>query len=496
MSDMDINKMSFKQLKNEVQLLRDELAIFKRKYEDAIYNLDNDNFGKSIIVEKNNMKAQITVTAEKIQTKVSKTDLAGELEKYSTITQTAEKIELAVKAIENSTDKKLEKYSTITQTAEMIQTKVSEVESDVKECYSMITQTAEMIQTKVSKTDLDAKLKEYSTITQTAQQIQTVVSKSADLSKAIIIPSLEYATNKEKIYVVQESDDDGNVLSETYYYFNDITRQWEILSGDSIYTVFNQTAEGFSLKGNVLIDGNTVITKNLTLSGIVTWDMENSPVKSQYSANKNSWHDTYTLGDMYMRMTFDGGKTWGNAVKVVGTDGKNGSDGKDGANGVVDYSQVNAILKSAYGIESTTLSQSSISSPTIYTATMYSPEIYGEELVLVTQNESNKNIYNNLYLTPTSMYLKNAYGGIEATKFYIDLGTDTANSSIKMRLGAGVNSAGAQALNIEKYTDEIRIGTYISSSGTVLSNFAGMIITPSTGKITFTGEMQAVAVFG
>ena len=47
MFDIPINKMDFKQLRNEVQALRDELAIMKRKYEDAIYNLDSDNFSKS-----------------------------------------------------------------------------------------------------------------------------------------------------------------------------------------------------------------------------------------------------------------------------------------------------------------------------------------------------------------------------------------------------------------------------------------------------------------
>lgn len=417
MSDLDINKMSFKQLRNEVQLLRDELAIFKRKYEDAIYNLDSDNLGKSFTVEQNNMKAQIKITADAIKTMVSDTDLAAELEKYSTITQTA-------------------------------------------------------------------------------SAIQTVVLKGAALDEAIKIDSLEGAVDTEKIYVIQDVDADGKLLSEAYYYFNSLTKQWELLSGDSIYTVFNQTAEGFSLKGNVMIDGNAVVTKNLTLSGIVTWDMENSPVKAQYSADTDSWHDVYASGDMYMRMTFDGGKSWGEAVKVAGTDGRNGYDGEDGKDGVVDYSQVNAILKSSYGITSTTLSQASISSPAIYSAEMYSPNIYGEKLTLVTQNASNSAIYNNLYLTPTSMYLSNAYGGASATKFYLDLGTDTSNSSIKMRLGAGTDSAGAQALNIEKYTDEIRIGTYVNSTGSVLTDFAGMIITPSTGKLTFTGEIQAVAVFG
>lgn len=43
MSQYDINKMNFKQLRNAVQELQDRLAIMQRKYEDILYNLDDDN---------------------------------------------------------------------------------------------------------------------------------------------------------------------------------------------------------------------------------------------------------------------------------------------------------------------------------------------------------------------------------------------------------------------------------------------------------------------
>ena len=55
MSDYNISNMNMKQLRNEVQALRDELAIFKRKYEDVIYNLDTDNFSGRFIKEQANM---------------------------------------------------------------------------------------------------------------------------------------------------------------------------------------------------------------------------------------------------------------------------------------------------------------------------------------------------------------------------------------------------------------------------------------------------------
>lgn len=92
MFDTPIQKMDFKQLRNAVQVLTDEIAILKRKYEDAIYNLDSDNFSKGFTIEQNNMKAQVKVTAEAIKTMVSYNDLENTLSEYSTIEQTAQTI--------------------------------------------------------------------------------------------------------------------------------------------------------------------------------------------------------------------------------------------------------------------------------------------------------------------------------------------------------------------------------------------------------------------
>ena len=112
MSD-NINKMDFKQLRNEVQLLRDELAIMKRKYDDIIYNLDDENFSSRLIKEKDNMKTSIEITEEGIKTKVSKTDLDKSLSNYSTIEQTADQIKASVESVNKTTDGKLEKYATL-----------------------------------------------------------------------------------------------------------------------------------------------------------------------------------------------------------------------------------------------------------------------------------------------------------------------------------------------------------------------------------------------
>lgn len=215
MSDKDISRMDFKQLRNEVQLLRDELAMFKRKYEDAIYNIGTENLDKSLVAEQDNVKARVMVTAD---------------------------------------------------------------------------------------------------------AITSTVQSQANLKDAILIKDLSEATDRSKTYKIQSTNEDGKVIGEEYYYYNSLSKSWEKISGDTVYTMFTQTDEGFILKGNTVIDGTATITRNLVLSGNVTWDMENSPVLTQYSSDGYGWHSIMVSGDKYMQMSFDGGRTWSSATKVVGED--------------------------------------------------------------------------------------------------------------------------------------------------------------------------------
>ena len=237
----DINNMDYKQLRNEVQLLRDELAIFKRKYEDIIYNLDNDNFSSTFLREKDGMKTSIKQTEEEIKLQAEK------------ITENEESMaELNVKAGEISS---------------------------------------------IAKTNITAYFE--------SNVLPTKANTSASQKKMLCLHN------------------------GVYYYFNDITQEWKEYPKDGLQTMFIQNGDGFELQGNVLIDGDLVTTKNLKLSGNVTWDMSNSPVQTRYSSNGTSWHSTMVDGDMYMQMSFDGGKTWSTSTKVVGTDGRDGYDGSD-----------------------------------------------------------------------------------------------------------------------------------------------------------------------
>lgn len=317
--NIPISKMNYEQLRDTVQLLSDELALFKRKYEDSINNLDYNNMSAVLIKEKDTMKAQITVTADAIKTMVSETDLNGALEKYSTIEQTAEAI-------------------TSTVTAEYVNTLIGGGYVTNAMMMSQIQQTSEQILLSVSteyetKADLEEKLKDYATITLTRDGISAYVQSQANLQNAVTITDLSQAIDVEKTYKIQSFNSSGTVIGEAYYYYNSLSKSWEKISGDTVYTMFSQTDEGFVLKGNTIIDGNTTITRNLTLSGNVTWDMENSPVLTRYSSDGVSWHSPMVSDDMYMQMSFDGGNSWSTTTKVVGTDGKDGEDGADGWDG-------------------------------------------------------------------------------------------------------------------------------------------------------------------
>lgn len=235
----DINKMDFKQLRNEVQLLRDELAMFKRIYEDAIYNIDIDNLSTRIVKEKDDMRAEIKVTTEEISTKVS------------------------------------------------------------NEAFQ-------------------------SAISQTADKISGIVSEFIDTSKAVEVNSSDGFIDTEKIYVIRERDEADEVVNETFYYYNTVSEKWEEMHDSGIVnSLFEQTPDGFKLKGDVKVDGSCVLTESLT------FDSSDRPVQVQYSIDgMTNWHDDFTAGtDKFMRLKI--GADWTDAMKVVGEDGKNGTNGSN-----------------------------------------------------------------------------------------------------------------------------------------------------------------------
>ena len=74
MFKIPISKMDDKQLRGAVQLLYDELELMKRKYKDALSNLDSDNFSSAFIKEQNGFKSKMVQTANSIELSVSSLD--------------------------------------------------------------------------------------------------------------------------------------------------------------------------------------------------------------------------------------------------------------------------------------------------------------------------------------------------------------------------------------------------------------------------------------
>ena len=240
MSD-NINSMNFKQLKNEVQSLRDEIAIMKRKYEDIIYNLDTDNFSQRVVKQGKDMYTKIEQNAEGISIQAEKVEenkqnlatlkiTADEIEsevfeenedgtKTSRITQTADAIRSEIKSATETLDEKFENYSTTEQTESKISAKVKEYVTNTLDDKDYVTNaeleiTANGIRSTVTSNyntlsgDIDDVWSYASGIEQTASRISTRVGK---------VENGQYTQNGET------------------------------------YTLFEQTADKFTFTGNVNI---------------------------------------------------------------------------------------------------------------------------------------------------------------------------------------------------------------------------------------------------
>ena len=300
----DISKMDFKQLRNEVQLLRDELAIMKRKYEDIIYNLDTDNFSSRFVKEQGDMRTAVEITAEGIKTKVSKEDLDNSLSNYSTIEQTAEKISTAVTSVNNSTDEKLKNYSTTEQTAEKISTAVTSVNNSTDKKlknYSTIEQTAEKIKQIVTK-EFVAEQLEGEVVTNTT--LQSAISQSATDIKLSVSQTYETKGDADSAY-----DDLNNSISTLNNSIANVSiaanriasRVGDIEDGVfNDYTLFTQDKDKFTFEGNVEVKSTDTSSNTLKLSDghiqLIPYSYENSVVDLGMYKIGTAWQPRMKFG--------------------------------------------------------------------------------------------------------------------------------------------------------------------------------------------------------
>lgn len=197
----DISKMDFKELREEVQLLRDELARMKRGYEDAIYNLDYDNFSSRVMKDQKGMQTSIEQTAEKI------TLQAEDIKELSTSMS-----ELKITA--------------------------GEISATVSENYE----------------DLDGKIASNAAkISVTANSISSIVSKniSAYFNSDVAPNEMSNVTGAQKAMLC--------LYGGKYYYFSDINEKWVEYPAGGLKTMFKQTGERFELTGDVQISGDAVV---------------------------------------------------------------------------------------------------------------------------------------------------------------------------------------------------------------------------------------------
>lgn len=267
MSDTEISKMNFKQLRNEVQELRDELARFKRAYNDTIENLDDSNLSEYLIKEKEGMKTEIEVSADGIKALVVKSDELGE--RCATIEATADKIQTQV----TKNQENIGKFdSKLTQTAEKITAEVTAVKEDVGTFKTAINQRADSIESSVSAIETD--VGEFnSKIEQTKDSITMTVN--AAYSNPVEVNGFSSNTaDKSKIYY--------NTVNNKYYHYDG--EKWVSGSNANFGTVFEQTADGFMMRGNVRITKIAQVDGNLKI-GDISSDNESKSIIFNSGAN-------------------------------------------------------------------------------------------------------------------------------------------------------------------------------------------------------------------
>lgn len=185
------------------------------------------------------------------------------------------------------------------------------------------------------------------------------------------------------------------------------------------------------------INGKYTITEDLTLSGTVKWEMKNSPVKTQYSKDAKTWHDEQISGFKYMRMTFDGGKTWTNATQVVGEDGSSAS---------VTFAQVNSTLGNLFKKKQSG-DPSELTSVYLYSPSIWGAQIYGCEIFA--------GIGSNSY----SQMTESGFDVLVNGGRKVGIGCHEGNESYPyVILGTGVNSEGRNRGCIYKLGQGVWIG--------------------------------------
>jgi len=234
--------------------------------------------------------------------------------------------------------------------------------------------------------------------------------------------------------------------------------------------------------------GNVVLAGNISMTGVISWSADSSPIKVRYSDNNSTWYDDFqsswvgsTTTQVWAKYSYDGGNTWTDIVLIQG---KSGEDGSNGSDATVNFTNVNNILKNYFGIDggTTQINSSSLYSPTIYAAKVYAGEGQGFAEMLST----GFNVY-----TPSG-YKK------------IGIGWNSSDYEYPyITLGVGSDEAQSTAGMVKKFNTGIWIGNAASKnssspSGTgIFVDFnAGTIYQYIDGTASSIGGGNVTAVWG
>ena len=285
----NVDSMNFEELRsfvkvlaNDVQELSDLYAKTKREYNDMLYNLSRDNLSIEYIIEQESMFEQTENGLKSV--------IAKNIASLRKLTDEEKENATPVNSFEEMTDKSLiykmpltdnpNKFTYFCYYAPLdMWVPINEVD---QQKYSTIEQTAEKIATSVSETKQyvdeklgDVELTNYTTIEQTADSIKTIAAKQVNLKNAIEVKEITNQLDEKEIYKTCEYSSDGKITSETYYYYDELGNEWIPFQADNIYTVFEQTAEGFKFKGNVIIDGDLCVLRNIRADRLYSRDYPN-----------------------------------------------------------------------------------------------------------------------------------------------------------------------------------------------------------------------------
>ena len=253
-------------------------------------------------------------------------------------------------------------------------------------------------------------------------------------------------------------------------------------------------------------NGNLTLAGNITLGGSITWNTSSNPVcvlyhsgakqdtdgsviyvvpdkpdKEYSSYAKNAtweWHkvfqkDFVSLGtlypDYYASYSYDGGKTWTDAIKVRGEDGY----------AFVEYDEVKNILEDTYNITQTEIDGESIQSPTIRAANLYGANIYGCNLTTIDTDTGAKIVINADGITSYNSY--DQMHGLVAHP----------NDEISFDDGFSLYSLGDRIFSVVRYGNEaiIKLNTYDSLNDSWIEQ-CSISTSGNTGKCHVYGTWQ------